>query len=350
MALSFTKQPAPICFSSMIGVVEITSDEDVSVVISADGSPVLTESYTPDANGKIRILGLYDLILPFISKTSLRSLVEINATGATSNNYCYTDTWAIYCTLVIPNTVMADFFNTQFLTALKGVKQTHYGQMESLSITQQDGQTSADIEIIARYSDGSQRSFTQPASGAAVIQTFDIGGMVWTNSANFPDPENIDYFAVNCGDRHFTYFVRPRKPESIQFKFLNPFGVYETFIPRGIISRENKYDDTFGTIEGNYKKVDSRTVKEYTANSGFMTEDEADWLEGMIDSPEVSIIDLYGADVPVVITSATVKRSDARDALPSIEFKYRLQRENHAELRLPTASEIFDDSFSYQFN
>jgi hypothetical protein len=137
--------------------------------------------------------------------------------------------------------------------------------------------------------------------------------------------------------------------DRVQFIFLNSFGVKETFVPSGLINRENKYENSFGVFAGKYRKYFVELNKLYTANSGIIDDNHANLLEDLFLSKDVFLISSAGIEKEVTIEEPKANRSSAIDELPAYEFKYRLSKINHHEF-VTGRSRIFDDTFDYTFN
>jgi hypothetical protein len=336
--MDIVQQPDSFCFSSALQDIIVRTNENIDVSFRIQGQePFLEETYSPDAGNTIRIRELGKLFLPYISKVSLCETFIIRLTGNT--DACFITTTVLYGLTEI-NADASGFLSTSFLTLLPGEKITFPEQKEYLSLVTTTTET---VTLLARRESGvtESKTLTVPALKQAI--TLDVSPSV------FNSPETIVYYTAIVGDRAFTYYIRrPSVPEPVQFLFLNSFGVQETFIPSGLLLRENNYENQFGVLGGLYIKYNVELVKEYTANTGILNESMADWIEELFASRDVFLLSPDGGKKEITITEATVKRSSARDALPACEFKYRLSKFNHMEYTPP--NRIFDDTHNYSFN
>jgi hypothetical protein len=338
--MNIIQQPDAFCFSSALKDIIIESDTDVIITFATAGETFLTEAYTPDSEKRIYIRDLAKLFLIYISKTTLRADFVITLTPNGSAAVRTINTTVLYglAEIDIP---AADFPSVRFLTLLPEEKITYAGQKEFLSFYPSEATTV--IAQVYRLS-GIRETKNLNINTTNRIVTVDV-----SPAALFNNPEQISYYAVTAGNRHFTFYVKPvLPPEFSQFVFLNSFGVKETFIPAAITTRENKYDNKFGQFSGRYRKYFSEVVKNYTANTGVLTGGMADWLEDLFLSRDVFLLTGAGIEKEIVIEESTVKRSTAPDELPAFEFKYRLSKFNQHEYSL-SKTRIFDQTFDYTF-
>jgi hypothetical protein len=336
--MEILQQPDSFCFSSALKDIILQTNKNIDVSFRIQGQePFLTESYSPDRENKIHVRELSKLFTPYISKLTLRETFVIGFTGDGSA----TVTTVVLYALTEINVAAADFLNTSFLTLLPCKKITRPEQKEYLSLSVTEA---TPVEISARRQSGAWESRTLNVNDLNKVITLDV------SPALFDSPETLIYYSVSAGKRLFTYYLRhPFPPEAVQFLFLNSFGVKETFIPSGLLLRENKYENSFGTFSGMYRKYDIDLIKEYTVNSGILNEETADWIEEMFTSRDVYLLSPGGEKKEITVTEAKVKRSSARDALPAYEFKYRLSRSNHQEADVRN-SRIFNDPHNLSFN
>jgi hypothetical protein len=340
--MNVIQKPDLFCFSSALGDIVIGSAVGVTVAFSDGTDEFLQEAYTPDSEGRIYVRELERLLVPHISKITLRQHFLITVTPVDGSEGAVIETTVQYC-LTEVNLAAEAFLESCFLTTLRGEKVTYAGQREFLSLVVSEA---TEVSITARYRNGGQSSKTaQIAAGdAGKAVTVDVSPSL------FSAPDTVSFVVVTAGARAFTFYVR-RLPAArpVEFVFLNPFGVKETFVPAGLVSRENRYENRFGYFGGMYRKYSVDLVKLHTANTGVMTGDMADWIECLFLSGDVFVLSPAGVEQEVTIEESTVRRSSARDELPSCEFKYRLSKRNHDEFYVLT-SRIFDGTFDYTFN
>jgi hypothetical protein len=333
-------KPDAFCFSSALKDIVIESDTDVAVTFAAAGEIFLSEAYTPDNENRIYIRDLAKLFLTYIPRTTLRAdfIITLTPDGAAAQTIHTTVLYGL-AEIDVPAT---DFLTGRFLTLLPGEKITFAGQKEFLSLYPAE---QTNVAACAYYPSGVWTTKNMVINTVNQIVTIDV-----SPAALFENPEQINYYTIAAGNRYFTFYIKPvLPPEFTQYVFLNAFGVKETFIPGAITTRENKYDNKFGRFSGRYRKYSDEVVKNYTANTGILTDAMAGWMEDLFLSKDVFLLTGSGIEEEIVIEESTVKRMTAPDELPAFEFKYRLSKFNQHEYSLSKATRIFDDSFDYTF-
>lgn len=340
--MNILQQPDNLSFSSMIKDIIIASEEKLKISYRYAGNdPFLEETYVPDNDGKIYILELDKLLTPYLPEDTRRGTFSISIVDESDSSQEITFE-IIYCTAEI-NVDPQEFIESNFLTTILREKLTYPDQNEFISLYRSDSDTQ--LKAIATYVDGKQVMKTTTLKAPNGLQTINVSpGVLFSNV------ENILYYVVSCGSRAITFYLLPELPEAApQFVFINSFGVQETFIPSGLISRENKYDTAFGFMSGLYRKYKNNLVKQHTVNTGILDDNTANWIEDLFLSKDVALLSAAGETKAIVIEESTVKRSSAYDELPAFEFKYRLAKKNHNEYRAGKLR-IFDYTFDYTFN
>jgi hypothetical protein len=337
--ITVIQQPPAYYFTSGIGDVILQSPAPVTFTLKIAGVTVLQEIYAPDASNRIYIRSLDKVINRYL-KTALIAAVQFIMTESAQT--ITIDTTAQYCTANVD--VSADQFRPNYyLTMLQDRKITSPKQKEYLSLVVTEATT---VTAKAKYLNGTVSEKT-----LANLTQVNIALTVDVSPSKFSNPQNIAYYVVLAGGRYMEYFLRPELPaDATQFIFLNAFGVKETFIPLGLVNRENKYENLFGFFTGKHRKYSVDLIKEYTANTGIMDENMAAWIEDMFVSRDVFLLTSAGIEKEVSITEATVKRSSAMEELPAFEFKYRLSQVNQHDFRALSRVRIFDDTFDYTYN
>jgi hypothetical protein len=341
--MTIIQKPDLFCFSSALADIVIESNVSVTVVFSDGTDDFLREVYAPDSENRIYVRSLDELLVPYIPAITLRQhfLITVTPEGGSGDGAVEIETTVQFCSTGI-NLTAENFLENYFMTTLRNEKITCPAQKEYLSLVVSEA---TEVKITARYNTGAQTSKTVQITeaNAGRVVTVDVSPSLFGN------PETLFFIVVTAGARAFTYYMRRPSARQEQFIFINTFGVKETFIPAGLVLRENNYKNLFGYFSGIYRKYSVELVKQYMANTGVMNENMADWIESMFLSKEVFTISPAGIAEGVTIEESTVKRSSARDELPAYEFKYRLSRRNHDEFYV-LKSRIFDDTFDYTFN
>ena len=338
--ITIDQQPPAYCFVSGFGDVVIRSPYPVTMTLRVNSALVLQEKYTPTSGNYIYIRDLESVLNANINKTVLVSPVTMTLEDSDDTKVISVNVQYATANINLPADIYAE---TNFLTLLQREKITIPGQTEYLSLIATEETT---VTAKAKYDDGTVHTIT--------LGTVTVLNRVHTfnaSSSRFPNPTRIAHYVVSAGRRAMVFYMyKPPWELPQQFVFLNAFGVKETFIPMGLITRENKYTNLFGSFAGKYRKHHVDLVREYAANTGVLSRSMADWIEDLFFSKDVFLLNADNVQTEVTILDATVKRSSTWSELPAFDFKYRLSNVSQHEYRFEERKRIFDKTFDYTFN
>lgn len=306
---------------------------------------IIAETYTPDIDKKVYILGLSEIIASNISGASY---TEFSFYFRNAEDTLIYDSKIILSRAEI-NISAKQFVESYFLSLMQGDKTIQVDSLQFLSLYVTDP---ISMKYVAQYRD-SEGNYTSSTDELVNITVVDrIVGLSVSPSFLEREGYQLVKFAIIAGKRSVTFLIdRYSRPSELELIFVNNFGVSETFAVMGSIDRENKYTNELGYMRGKFKKYHIEAVKEYTANTGILDQYTADWLEDLYNSKKVNIAEagqVYGKEITII--EATVKRSSSHSELPSHEFKYRLSQQNQVVVDFKKSSRVFDDSFDYTFN
>lgn len=331
-------------FSTKLNRVEFTSSDDyVDITITADTIPVLSERYTPDANGNIVLHDLGTLLAPFLI-SQLVSDVELIYTSEGTE---LTEPLTVIYTSAMVEEDTDDFVASHFLTHLTE-KVTAVGRKEVLYFFVDASVTPS---CTAYYSDGSTITQAYPTT----YSDLDTIAMLEVSPSNFVvSGKTLIAYTITAGQRSMSYTVRPFIETAPSLLFRNSFGCEETIYCAGTETLEPKYNYTAASIEGYFRNVGIEEVKTFTALTGVLTIAMSNWADDLFRSPAVQLftVDSHGAIVrgrQVTITEAKSVRSNESGFLPNFEFSYRYSQNNHNIFDKTVAGRIFDDTFDYSF-
>ena len=131
------------------------------------------------------------------------------------------------------------------------------------------------------------------------------------------------------------------------FVFKNSFNVSECFVATGKTISNIRLDIAHSITGSRMKKVSHDIEILHTCNSGYIPDDQLNWLDDLLTSDAVAEL-VNGALVDVVLTE-TAKSSSNSNELQSFSFTYRLAKQNHQEMS-GALSSIFDHSFDNSFS
>lgn len=306
---------------------------------------ILRETYVPDNDLKIYILGLSEIIASNISGGSFNEF---------RFHFSNKENTLIYTSKVILsraeiNISAAQFVESHFLTLMQGDRTVQIDSVQFLSLYVTKPTL---VKYAARYRD-LNGNYSNSSGELADLDVIDRTiGMAINLSAYEKADHDLVKFAVIADNRTATFLIDGySRPSVLELIFVNNFGVSESFAVMGSMNRENKYSNELGYMQGKFKKYHIEALREYTVNTGVLDQNTANWIEDLYNSENVYIARNKTFWKEITITDATVKRSSLQSELPSHEFKYRLSQRNQVVVDFKEDSlRIHDDSFDYTFN
>lgn len=356
--MTILTQPSAVCFSSGFGVIKLqlaAGESSVAVKVLMGATEVLSESYVPDSLLQVTISDLGDVLINWLRDYRNAGVLLSQQTNWADFTIQLTTTATTSLTIRVIacapelSASASDFINSRFLTLCFGEKFTALGRTEIVAFYTTET-SPANCTISLRYKHNTTGAIYTTTSTRALVGTGNVR-LVNVSPGLFSLANyTLVYYAAVHGARvqKFAVDVRPVM-HSRHFVFRNSFGVEETFTCVGINESETKVERSFGYAAGKYRSFKNNPVKEFTVNTGVLTQAQAEWIEDLFSSNEVAVYTSAGVVVPVTIISETVKRSSATDELPAFEFKYRIQIDK-PRLEVPASGGIFDDTFDYTFS
>ncbi|MDD4698418.1 MAG: hypothetical protein PHR52_12895 [Fermentimonas sp.] len=329
-------------FTSMIPDIEVNCYDSLTFTLNKGADIILTEKYWANNKGRVWIRDLGKVIASDLGETpGLSAAYTLNFTdGNTSASKSFR---AILGEKRI-DTTTSNFTTNNFLTLLSGWKLTHAWQIEILSLYTT---AAVDITLETVSKDGTRVGPTVIRNIADINQIVEIDV---SPERILASPELISRYIIKAGNRMMIYYLdsdeRIEEPELI---FRNSFGCRESFVPKGLVERQNEYENSTGYIRDMLFRFRTKEIKKFEANTGVLSENHGQWAEDLFVSNEV-FLKISSDLVPVTITDATVVRSNAPDELISFDFKYQLSRPNLYGAGKIDIKRIFDDTFDYTFH
>lgn len=132
------------------------------------------------------------------------------------------------------------------------------------------------------------------------------------------------------------------------FVFVNSFGVLETFTASGHTYNANKVESSFSQIDRKFRRVHNDLKIERTCNSGYLSENEMEWIDDFICSNAIGAYNFNDLVIDEVTISEVEKNNADTNELMAFSFKYRRASNNHLQF-LQAADGIFDKTFDNTF-
>lgn len=157
-------------------------------------------------------------------------------------------------------------------------------------------------------------------------------------------------------DHLLTYYVSPHKP-TVAFMFRNCFNLLETVYLWAKTTEKLKVERSVAVCNQQSSFYDQTNTLTYEVETSPMTVEEAKWVEHLLASPDVRLVDpntmALDPDTDllplVLITDLTSEIQDGREDMNIIKFTWRFADERPA-LRPPLPGRIHQDAFTPFFN
>lgn len=359
MATSLNPTPAAFCLSSMLPDLRWSTDQAevrVRLYYQHPGETLIDTTLTAQ-NGYAKLYETRELIERFMRNKGLARAYPINIQHLVEENGFY---WqgdgaltVLFCekNLSLPNDSPTEWLERNFLSTIsvkplpsidEAVEQLYFVQPQgtpqnpSLHVTYIDDSGStetSDIQLSASYN---------PSATNLFVCEFSINSLL----TQLVDAVTIVAVTVSVGDRHMEYY-RPARRENVAFRFLNAFNVLESAYLNAIVNRKTDDGRKLANVSGSLVHYDRKPVTEYEVETSPLSFEEASWIDQLITSPEVTLLD----GTSVIITDGKAECHNDNSELNKAKFTYKELDQRHTITTEQQAANIFTvPPHSYQFN
>lgn len=341
--IAITKDFEDYNFLSAVDSLEFISDaESVHVVLYYDDEAILDETYIPDAHNRVLITDLMPLFEAYMTDLDEDFSYHISDISSDIRKVFTIQ----YCRAECPLQAN-EFLSSYFLSTLMGDKQTAINCKELISFV-----VTADSDLFcnAVYQDLSTMELTSIRTRVLTCSTLNRVVTTDVSPSYFAlEGKQLIMYDVEVGPRKQRYVVSESTDWSPGFVFENSFGVRETFYCRSTLETSSEYDRAGTYINGAYSNYRIEEKRMYKANTGPLQSQELEWLEDLLRSRSISLLNGEMVDRAITITSSEAKRMDDYDALPSYSIEYRLSDKQQNRINIPL-QKTFDQTFDYTFS
>lgn len=358
--------------------------QDVTIPIS---SSITTKIFYVNYNGtltdilsvgdKVKSVGantyddVYILSIDSVAKiiTLTNSVVHTNGDSFVFQ-HVVSDTFsfsALRCEADMPENVNAGIFASQnFLTRLPREKRTAINRNEYLSYIHFS--TMADVVVNYKVIYLSNSVITEKTGELTTINpgtgnrhiTFNASPAVIIEAAALSTETILQYdiwFSFidetiqEIESNVFTFLMDYNNYRNKQsFVFENSFGVLETFTRTGLSENKKLNEYNLANIQNRYRKTFQDFISEKTVYSGFLSENEMEWIDDLLLSYNVAVYTpgVSGATEEITITGHE-KTDTEENMLQAFQFMYRKSKNNHLQF-VAAAQGIFDETYNNTFN
>ena len=352
-----TQIPA-FCLSSMLPDLRWSTDQaDVRVrIYYQHPAELLIETTLAAHNGFATLYESRELIERYMRHKGLARAYPINVQHFADGNGNY---WqgdgaltVLFCekNLVLPNDSPTEWLERNFLSTItvkqlpsisETVEQLYFVQPQGtppnplLHVTYIDEQGATmvtDMSLTADYNASLTNLFVCEFSVAALLDSI-------------MDAVTIIGVTVSVGNRHMEYY-RPARREHVAMRFLNAFNVMESAYLNAVVNRKTDDGRKLANVSGSLAHYDRKPVTEYEVQTAPLSFEEASWIDQLITSPEVTLLD----GTAVIITDGSAECHNDNNELNKAKFTYRELDQRHSVATAQQAANIFTvPPHSYQF-
>ncbi len=359
MATTLNPTPAAFCLSSMLPDLRWSTDQaEVRVRLYYQfPEELLIEATLVAVNGVVQLYETRELIERYMRHKGLARAYPINIQHLVEENGFY---WqgdgaltVLFCekNLSLPDNSPTEWLERNFLSTIsvkplpsidEAVEQLYFVQPQGtppnpslhVSYINDIGNVeTSDIMLSASYS---------PSATNLFVCEFSINSLL----AQLTDAEAIIGVTVSVGNRHMEYY-RPARREHVALRFLNAFNVMESAYLNAVVTRKTDDNRKLAIVSGSLAHYDRKPVTEYEVETAPLSFEEANWIDQLITSPEVTLLD----GTPVVITDGSAECHNNNSEMNAAKFSYKELDQRHTIATEQQAANIFTvPPHSYQFN
>jgi hypothetical protein len=331
-------------FSSGLNELVFATDQNKAVLsLTAGEKEILSETYIPDASGRITINDLQGLIEPYLVTNLIERCSYRITDGSSEQNKNFT---VQFCAAE-SSMPAADFMAGYFLSTLMGEKVTAIGRKEFVHLVTTEACPVIATCVYYRDEDGLS---THEVSLRQVTDTDKIVTVEVSPELLVKPGFELVRYIIHAGVRTQTFSLDPDAPDVAPvLLFTNSFGCQETVYCTGTHALEPEYARSTAYTNGMFRNYRIDETKVFKANTGVLTHEMALWLDDLFRSKEIYLLEGTTVGKEITITESESKRSNDPDHLPFFTFSYRYAQRNHNILQLPRAGRVFDNTFDYTF-
>lgn len=339
------------------------ADTFILLELKKDAVVILSEKYMFDANDTLRVRDIGSIFEKYLSARYLipwddnrsPNLMGTFSATITQGVETHTTTFSVIkCDAEISVDALT-WCSKNFLTRSFREKRTAKGRTEYLSFLQLESYGAINVHCKLFVLDNNAVVESEAVHSTLTIRP----NTIWTLTASINDlitqrglslntrvfQYHIWLTGTNFETSKYNFMVDESTPRNkIQFSFINCFGVRETFTATGKVENKKTAEYNQANIASHYRKITQNFVSEKTINSGYLSDEEMNWLDDLVCSYDVALL-----DTSEQITIVGIDKAESSDnRLQSFTFGYRSAKNNH--LQFNNANDgVFDQTFDTTF-
>lgn len=334
---------------------EVTGQATLTVSIGDE--TILTESYSPDADAKITIQDIGKLAQLNILRADFSTANGVDAETVVLSMEIVNgvDTITKDVTIYESKVNFAGSLDVELLTAIPLTRMTKKltgtGRVEFVSfwgagtVTAYVVKKGTTQDVAATYTVGTM-------ADAGKMYRWNVSPDVIATMAGCLVDDLIYWNVYKDADCILRFTMDQRSLPVIRtFVFRNCFGAQETFTCTGDEESNRKWTREFGTSRNEQVSVSRTMINSIKVNTGFVTLQQIEALEDLMDTDQLALLDEQGYQ-SIVITDENFSNNSRRDEAHSFDFTYRFTANNqfrttYAAFKKPR---IFTPEFDQTFN
>jgi len=309
-------------------IVFASVEAPVIVTISiTNGVTLLSETYTADGLGEVRIREIGTLAMLYVAYTALSLTAGRDGLPIYLTVSAVSDEVEIEKDIVIyPSTV--DFQQSLSLEALALIplcratkKETAIGRKEFVSFYG-DGVVKAYIVYKTPTKDTAVTHNVATLASESIYYRVNVSPSVIAALAGIAEADII-YYNIYIDLQYIVRFtIQDRNfPEQTQFVFRNCFGAMEVFTCTGSTENSRKWNRELGVVNNRTVIATKDIEQEFKTATGYLSRQQIDTVEDMLNSDELYIIE-SGSLLEVIITEEDFSTTSRADLLNGCTFSY----------------------------
>lgn len=329
MATSLITEIPIFVFSSQIGDIELSTDQEKLIITLEAGTEEIYRSTFYAYDGVVTILKIREVIEDYMKRKDLSfcafTMYYNTADGSNLGSFNLN---TLYCSVVI-GAEAGIFGSYNFLTTLTA-KRVPPHTIDTLSFLHGQESGSLKIHCIYEAETGEVGNITFTLK---TITTGDIG--VSSIQVSYDTiylrlrlqgakPSKLLSYSVEYNNRYFTYYVLDTVPDVV-FTFKNCFNVVETAFFNAITTTKTKVNRSMAISLGEHLFYDQSVDKTYEVQTASLTADEAYWVEQLLFSHSVRLGTSTSIDsLPeVIISESECEIADNDEELNKVKFTWQ---------------------------
>lgn len=331
MAVVIVQRPDPISLTGNMKELVMQSEKPVGIILTAPGGKTLEETYYP-GNGNLVHIGLREVIEADLSFTLPSSDVFIQPRLAGNYTLSYNSEagsgemqfTAIRGGKLNLTESAAAFLDGNFLTWQPNSKPVTYYSPEWLTYF---APSACQARLKAYWEDGTNTTIQVAQFAANSCITMNMQYAVVSGKFDGKRPMYYDVWIEDTAGTRLSYVQRyiasERQGENEQwYLFENSLGGLDSLRAYGSLQDVPEYTHHLSGRGNESEEYRVDVNRLHTRNTGYLTPDEARWLQDLFPARRKYIYTLSGL-LPIVLTDSD-GQSDTTDLPSSYTFTYRL--------------------------